>query len=161
MTTTKIFTNSIDQTETWIAGGAALTWQLGTGTAELSTLVVQGIEATYSRTISPIFPIAVSSNKMKRINILGSPTGTLTIQSILGPNTKSLSAFLAAVGKGCKNEGVSMTLTPFVEGCDGSNSVKYTFTGVELESLSVTIQGGVVPIVQQPMRFQFTGMLLG
>lgn len=161
---TKVFSNSIGQTETWTASGATLTWSTNANGANFSTLVVQSIQAQYARRITPIWPLTFNSGGAKRINIVGTPSGTLSIQSVIGPNTKSLAAFLQAVGKTCKDAGDAVTLTvqPFVLGCENTSGsdTKYIFKGVELESIGITIQAGELALISQPLSFQFSEMII-
>lgn len=158
-----IFQNPYQTTETWSAQGALMAWK-GGGVPSNPLLVLQ-ISIQYQRRIQPFYPIAEGGANRKKINMVGAPSGQMTIGSIFTPSATSLKAFLTAVGSPCKGEGdsITMELTPFGEGCENGNHVSFlgeTFVlkGIELESVGVQIQGGEVAVVNMPTTYSFTDM---
>lgn len=158
-----IFQNPYQTTETWSAQGALMTWK-GGGVPSNPLLVLQ-IGIQYQRRIQPFYPIAEGGANRKKINMVGAPSGQLTIGSIFTPSATGLKAFLTAVGAPCKGEedGITMELTPFGEACKngaGQSFLGETFVlkGIELETVGVQIQGGEVAVVNIPTTYSFTDM---
>ena len=162
-----IFENKINNTNTWTAQGAIILWGYGTTVQKdgVFPMLLQQIAIDYVRNVSPIYPLNTEVGQMRKINILGSPNGTLTCQGILDPtsNKKQLIEFLKAVGKQCKTEKdqVCVSLTPFGNTCaNGQNTVgtglRFFMTGLELQRYGLSIAGGEMSMVSQPLTFAFT-----
>lgn len=165
----RIFSDVGYTTETWTATGATLQWG-GGGAAELSpdqlvNLVLTGVQLTFQRRLSPIYPLASASGQRKRINLASAPSGVLVVQGMIGPNSVALDAFLAAASKPCKtkDEMLRVTITPFGTECTSGTDVSsgsWILDGLELSQIGLTIRSAEVATIEVPLQFEFTGLTI-
>lgn len=171
--TKDIYSNGYTTSETITVAGAIMQWGLQGAGGTNFPLIVQSFGIAYQRGTSPIYPVVTSTNGAnKRLLLVGAPSGTLTINAILTPDTNDATAFLKATGKACAgtNEQVWVSLQPFV-GCSDTSTAststeatslniktQYTLRGVTLARFALNNEGGEVALITQPLQFLFTNM---
>lgn len=157
---TQIFTNGYNKTENFTANGALIQWAANGITSKNFPILMTNLQAQFSRNINPITPINTNADgNYVKVNIIGTPTGVLQCDGLITNTSKSLQEFLLAVGQTCDNKNVRMTIKPFrAAGCE--SDLKYTITGLTLQTFVLQIQTAEVTIVRQPLTFVFTDMFL-
>lgn len=156
-----IFSNGYDNTYTFSASGAAINWYAGSNVKGSSfPLIVTQLELTYTRGVSTLYPLNTTNNGFRRLNMIGAPTGTMRIQTILTPDAKDLKNLLTTLGRSCieDGDGVSMTIRPF-NACK-DHKIIYTIHDAGLAALNLNIisgESGLVTI-SQPLTIYFTSM---
>lgn len=159
-----IFNNPYNNTETWSAQGALMSWNGAEGVEKGAPMLILQVTAQFSRRIQSFYPIVAKASARKKINMTGAPVGQLTIGGIFSPDTKSLKSFIEAVGAPCKKDPITCTITPFGDDCDkwgDGTRPTITLSGIELESVGIQIQGGEVAVVNFPTTYSFTDMDFG
>lgn len=157
---TRIFSHGIQKTENFTANGALIQWAAEGVTSTNFPILMTNLQAQFSRNINPITPINTDADgNSVKVNIIGMPSGVLQCDGLITNTSKSLQAFLLAVGESCANKGVRMTIRPFrANGCE--SDLKYTITGLTLQTFILQIQTAEVTIVRQPLSFVFTDMYI-
>lgn len=161
-----IYTNAFTETRSITTSGALITWSDGgQGAGSKLPLLMSGLKAQYGRNVSPVFPINLdAAGANTRLNIVGSPSGTLQCSGLLTPDAEDMTSFLRAVGKACvpKGEHVTIDMTPFSnDNCGTGARVTYRIKGLLLLTMGVEIQGGGeggVVMVSMPLLFTFSSM---
>ena len=111
--TNTVFKNPYDQNaEVWTAQGAAiyigdrnsdpltvtpLTGNRGKQTSNVLG-AINGVQVEFSRAITTKYPLGIND---KPIHIVGAPSGTITLNTLIGPTT-SLNIFLSKFGNVCQ-----------------------------------------------------------
>lgn len=152
----KIFNSIYQQTENLSAQGALLTWT-GNGSGGNLPILIEGLQVDYRRGVQPMYPInPTASGTYKKLNIIGSPSGSMSCTGLVTRDIANMQAFLRAVSKECTDDTVTFHIRPFASADCPSPNIRYTITGLLLVSIGLTIQGGEVATVQQPLQFTFT-----
>lgn len=184
--TTEIFQNGYSSAESWAASGAYLTWATtgdpGTGggiteNGETATesdfpLYLTSVTVQYTRELRPLYPINFNSGSLKKLTLIGNPSGRLDVQGIIGP-TQDVRAFLEAAGASCFKDGDGLTvrLTPYHRTClntdntgtlaSVNNNNRLLLTGVVLQTYTLQIQSQeAYTIIQQPLSLSFNAAKL-
>lgn len=185
--TTEVFKNSYSSAESWAATGAYLTWASSasgdvdtgeglTGNGQQTTesdfpLYITGVTVQYSRDLRPLYPINFNSGSLKKLTLIGNPTGVLEIQGVVGP-TQDVRSFLEAAGAACFKDGDGLTvrLTPYHRSCNSdktsldvseSTSSRLLLTGVVLQRYALQIQSQeAFTLIQQPLTLSFNAAKL-
>jgi hypothetical protein len=125
--------------DAWRIDGAVLTFGGDEDSAQNKQLIATGANLTYQRSLTPIMPI----NSSKTYMIAGQPMGSLTIASLVGPQT-DLKAFMAEYADVCNLGKKTVMLKPAgLRGCESADTGKdFTLylSGVLLSSLGVQVQ---------------------
>lgn len=156
-----IFNNPYTNTDTWSVQGASVKWSTGSGSASDLPLVMLAVQIGYQRSLTPLYPINKQSDGATKYVIAGPPRGSLSVNSILGPSQTALKSFIDAVTKDCKGNGdqVSVVLSPFGSSCTNPGwGSEITLTGLDMESIGLSIQSGESAVVNMPLSFTFTSM---
>jgi hypothetical protein len=153
----KIFNNIYQQTENISAQGALLTWTTNNGGGGHFPILVDGLQILYQRNVAPMYPINPTvSGVYKKLNIVGSPQGSMTCTGLVTRDVANMKEFLRAVSKECTDDTVTFYIRPFnASNCPDVN-LKYVVTGLLLTSTGLTIQGADVATVHQPLSFTLT-----
>ena len=111
--TNTVFKNPYDQNaEVWTAQGAAIyigdrnsdplsgTALTGDGKNKTSNVLgaINGVRIDFGRTVTTKYPLGIND---KPIHIVGAPSGTITLNTLIGPTT-SLNIFLSKFGDVCQ-----------------------------------------------------------
>lgn len=83
----------------WVISGAVLTFDTESSDKGKTDLIATGCEMNYQRTLTPITPI----NSEYTYLVAGQPSGTLTIDSLIGPGT-NVKAFLEKYADICASK---------------------------------------------------------
>lgn len=169
MSSTKIFQNPYSSTETWSSQGAVITWYTGSNggadAAAMVPLLASAIQISYQRRLSPFYPLNQKQGSLKKCVIAGAPTGNLTISSIYAPTSSDMTTFLAAVSKSCKTDADQVTIiihpygtSPCKTGAYDYQDQSFKLTGVDLESLGLSMQGGEAAYTTMPLTFSFSDL---
>lgn len=177
----KVFNNAYKDTQVVTASGAVVLWSATSAGDVLRKndptnvpLVLTGITIRYGRQATPIDPIASNTaSGDTQYLIYGRPTGTLQCTGLLLPGTENSRAQLvefinAASGSDAEcgvATGIYMSVTPFglCENQSGNTRpLTYLMSGVSLETLDVSIQGGNggIVLVSNPLTFRITALEL-
>ena len=160
----QIFNSTPRSTSTIMLSSARLRWDKGgTGTnwtgATPVPMFLININIQFQQQSTPLYSIGGDNRKLI---IKGAPVGTMTCDGVIVENRNDLLEFIEAVSKSCKGESdqVTMHLHP-ATGCeDEQDTFVYTLTGVDMDALNVSIQGGQqgVATINQRLNFSFTDM---
>lgn len=169
MPQTTIFQAAPAATETISGAGALLRWSTNDDAANGSDIpfMVNAFNARYGRAITAMYPINTAEKGIRKINIVGQATGTLTLGGIMSYSIKGLSEFLAAVSSTCGDKSVTISLQPTITECKDNGQAKtngliYTLRGVALVQIDISIQSSQdgVAYVSQPLTFTFTDLMV-
>jgi len=121
-------------------------------------LLATGCNLSYQRALTSTFPI----NTNKRIIISGTPQGTMSIGSIIGP-IGDLKAFLDRYADVCNINRNTMTIRPGgITPCEGDSNfkfLKFTLTGCLINSFGLTVENrDGMGIVNSAINMQFVGL---
>ena len=167
-----IFRNPYTGTETWSSQGALVQWGTGDAATKQFPLMMLKLDMQYQRSLSSFYPINPdTAGNLTKYNIAGAPKGTLSVSSIYGPTIQGLNDFLEAVTRGCvlAEDAVTISILPFGNlNCTPDGRVSdpdnpelmanqwFVLSGVEMESIALSITGGEAAIVNLPQTYSFT-----
>ena len=159
----QIFDNSYKSVKNISAATLKVTWWINNSSGSASDLpmFMTGVNIRYQRGVSPMYVLNTDNGNDTQLNIVGRPSGDLTVSSIVAAYKSDLEAFLAAVGVTCANEknSVSMRLSPIAGTCSDA-MYSYTIKGVLLNSVNVSMQSGAVAMVTDQLSFTFLDLSL-
>lgn len=185
MANTQIFNNSYDVAESWSAGGALIKYATSRADAvSLSSsdtsnnvlpFIALDLQLSYSRQTQDLFPINYADDGLKKIQLIGPPTGQLEIRTVLGP-TSDIKEFYEAAGKTCYQAdaggGIYIYIAPFHSSFDcnskttndlgkSTSKTRYLLSGVLLNSVQLAIANqAAYTMVSQPLNFTFNKLEL-
>lgn len=184
MANTQVFNNSYDIAESWSAGGAlikyATTASAAAGLNDSNTdnnvlpFIALDLQFSYARQTQDLFPINYANEGLKKIQLIGPPTGQLSIRTVLGP-TSDINGFYEAAGKACyesdQGGGIYIYIAPFHAAFDcnanarsstqSQSKTRYLLSGVLLNSVQLQIANqGAYTMVSQPLNFTFNKLEL-
>lgn len=185
MANTQVFNNSYEVAESWSAGGALIKYATTSSAASslandsdnnVLPFVALDLQLSYQRQTQDLFPINYANNGLKKIQLIGPPTGQLSIRTVLGP-TSDIRAFYEAAGKACYSSeqggGIYIYIAPFSGSydCSGAGNAseavrstsktRYLLSGVLMNAIQLQISNqGAYTMVSQPLNFTFNKLEL-
>lgn len=139
-----IFNSPYKSTESYTAAGATLTWSHGSKPGTTIPMLAVGVDINFVRRITPQYVLnTTSATGSTLINVIGAPSGVLTIDSILTPFAEDMTEFLKAIGSDCvsKDNAVTVAISPFTRTCNAQGkTTTWTLTGVIGQGLNMRVQ---------------------
>lgn len=176
----QVFDNAYTSVKNIVIDGLLVTWEENnsssspeSGTGIIFPLLLTGVQIQYQRQAVPYNTLNIGQNGSRLLQIMGRPTGIMTVQSAIGSaeDDSSLDTFLAAAGRTC-GKGVKMYMSPTQDGSTGryggvdedlnnclESGMKYVITGAFLTQFNVSAQAGQGQItIADSLSFAFTSM---